>query len=608
MFSIDDIMQQHFAALQSKPRRYSWLRQLLRTLLYEERFQTFEQCHTQLTGMAFIEQVFTELDFSYQISNRHRERIPTQGAVIIVANHPIGSLDGLALLHLVSQIRQDVKIVANQMLSALKPLDDLLLTVDNMSGHSQRQQLLSIHQHLEAQGALIIFPAGEVSRLKNLRSSDCRWQRGVVRIADRSKAPILPVYVKARNSSLFYLCSMLNKSLSTLLLVRELFWHQGQTIELKVGDPITYETFGSGQMDRATRAQLLRKHTYRIGNGKPGIFKTQAAIAHPQPRHQLAQAIARCEPLGETPDGQQIYLSHAPHAESLLAELGRLREYSFRAVGEGTGQRSDTDQYDAYYMHLVLWDPKEQQLIGAYRLVDSQQIIQNRGLSGLYSHSLFTYQDPNSEFLQQGLELGRSFIQPCYWGKRGLDYLWQGIGALLVNHPQYRYLFGPVSISTSLPRKARDLLVYFYQCYYPCQFSLALSRTPYQLEQRVKEQLSLTFSGNDCKADFAHLKAALTNMGCAIPTLYKQYTELCHPGGVQFIDFNLDQQFKCVDGLVLVDLSQLKAKKRQRYIDYHRTTPQIDVTAQQAPEVDRCAAHCAPRDLANADKAVSADH
>ncbi|MFM2480254.1 lysophospholipid acyltransferase family protein [Celerinatantimonas sp. YJH-8] len=577
MFSVDEILQQHFPTLQTKPRRYSLFRQLLKHLLYEEKFQTFEQCHPQLTGLAFIEQVFTELDFSYQVSNRHRERIPSEGPVIIVANHPIGSLDGLALLHLVSQIRSDAKIVANQILSTLKPLDPLLLTVDNMSGHSRRAQLTAIHQHLDRQGALIIFPAGEVSRIKNLHFCDRRWQRGVVKIADKSKAPILPVCVKSRNSSLFYLCSMLNKSLSTLMLVRELFWHRGQTIQLAIGDPINYQSFSHTDLDLATRAQLLRKHTYRIGAGKPGIFKTESAIAHPQLRHKLNQAIACCELLGNTPDGQQIYLSSAPHSESLLAELGRLREYSFRAVGEGTGQRSDTDQYDAYYMHLFLWNPTDQQIVGAYRLTDSQKVIQQHGLDGLYSHSLFEYQYQQCEFLQQGLELGRSFIQPQYWGRRSLDYLWLGIGAFLASRPHYRYLFGPVSISASLHPKARDLLVYFYQRYFPSPFTLAKSRNPYQLEQRIQHNLSLTFQGNNYLKDFTLLKAALANMGCAIPTLYKQYTDLCHPGGVQFIDFNIDTDFKqCVDGLVLVDLNQLKPQKRQRYIDYHRTNQSAD--------------------------------
>lgn len=571
MFSVDKLIQDYYPAVRKKPRCYSLLKYFLKKVLFEETFQRFEQKHPQLSGLAFIDQAFNELDFSYQVSSSHRERIPAEGAVIIVANHPIGSLDGLALLHLVGQFRSDVKIIANQMLSALSPLESLILPVDNMTGHSRREQLQKLQEHLEQQGALIVFPAGEVSRLKHLRQRDCRWQRGFVKIADKSKAPILPVCVKARNSALFYICSMLNKSFSTILLVRELFWHKGQTIELVIGEPIPHHSYSHPNIDLFTRAQLLRKHTYRIGAGKKGLFQTEAAIAHPQPRQKLAQDINQLLNLGQTPDGQLIYLSEKNHPESLLAELGRLREYSFRAVGEGTGLRSDTDHYDAEYMHLILWHPQDQQIVGAYRLVDSFKAIQEHGLNALYSHSLFEYQHSNCAFLKSGIELGRSFVQPRYWGRRSLDYLWLGIGAFLAKRPQYRYLFGPVSISAKLPCQARDLLVYFYQQYFASDFVLARSRNPYQLEKQIRQNLSLRFEGNDYQKDFALLKSALANMGCAIPTLYKQYTELCEPGGVQFIDFNVDPNFKqCVDGLVLVDVAQLKPCKHKRYIAIHQ--------------------------------------
>lgn len=572
MFSVDDILQNHFGELTDKPLRYSLLRYILHKILYEERFQSFTASYPQLTGQAFIEQAFIELDFSYQVSSKHRQRIPADGAVIITANHPIGSLDGLALLHLVGQIRSDVKIIANQMLSTLAPLQSLLLPVDNMAGRSARRQLAALHHHLEEQGAVIVFPAGEVSRLKHFRLRDSRWQRGIVKIADKSKAPILPICIHARNSAIFYCASMINKSLSGLLLVRELFYHQGDTIHFSIGQPIPHQSYSHPNIALETRAKLLKKHTYRIGAGKRGLFQTESAIAHPQSRALLVKAIASLEKLGETPDGQIIYLSEKNHPESLLAELGRLREYSFRTVGEGTGKHSDTDLYDAQYMHLILWHPNDQQIVGAYRLADSEHIIRTHGLNGLYSHSLFEYQHTNCDFLQQGIELGRSFIQPRYWGRRSLDYLWQGIGAFLASRPHYRYLFGPVSISASLPNQARDLLVYFYQQYFKADFMLVRSRNPYQLEQQIQQNLNLTFQGNNYREDFSRLKSTLANMGCAIPTLYKQYTELCEPGGVQFIDFNVDPNFKqCVDGLVLIDLTQLKAKKYQRYIGIHQS-------------------------------------
>ena len=170
-------------------------------------------------------------------------------------------------------------------------------------------------------------------------------------------------------------------------------------------------------------------------------------------------------------------------------------------------------------------------------------------------------------YLAQGLELGRSFVQPKYWGKRSLDYLWYGIGAFIRKYPKYRYLFGPVSISNSMPKAAKELMVYFYKLYFGGQQMLAPSRSPFALSQSVVEQLKPQFCGDDYKADFAQLKYLLANMGCSIPTLYKQYSELTEQGGVQFLDFGIDVDFAdCIDGLVLLDIKKLKAKKRKRYL------------------------------------------
>ncbi|WP_051333689.1 GNAT family N-acyltransferase [Aliagarivorans marinus] len=571
MISTTEVLAQHFPSLNQKPKRRGMVHWLLGKVLYENEFQAFSEQHPQLKGLAFIEQAFSELNVSYQVSERDRERIPTHGKVVIVANHPIGSLDGLALLLLVGKLRQDVKIVANEILSALDPLSGLLLPVNNMSGNSRRSQLTAIGQHLELGGAVIIFPAGEVSRLKGITVQDGRWSKGFLNIATKAKAPILPICVRAKNSKLFYLASTLYKPLSTLLLVREIFTHRNKMLNLRVGELIPVRSFANtGLDDRNTQAKLMRKHLYRIGKKRSGLFQTEAAIAHPVSRQALRQVVKSLEPLGMTPDGKQIYLSRHNHSELLLAELGRLREIAFRAVGEGTGLRSDTDRFDADYMHLLLWDDDDLEVAGAYRFADSCAQVEKHGLNGLYSHSLFNYSTESEDFISQGLELGRSFVQPRYWGKRSLDYLWIGIGAFLAKNPQYRYLFGPVSISGAMPEAARDLLIHFYQSYFPPKVQFAHSRQPYQLAEQLEQGLQFSFKGDDYKQEFSQLKSALASMGTAVPTLYKQYTELCKPGGVQFIDFNVDPDFnQCIDGLVLVDMLRLKDKKRKRYIAAH---------------------------------------
>jgi hypothetical protein len=166
-------------------------------------------------------------------------------------------------------------------------------------------------------------------------------------------------------------------------------------------------------------------------------------------------------------------------------------------------------------------------------------------------------------YFEQGLELGRSFVQPKYWGKRSLDYLWFGLGAFLKRHPNFRYLFGAVSLSDHYPKAAKDLLVQFYTLYFGCFNKIAQSKIPYLLPIDYQHN----FTGENYKADFIQLKHQLANMGMVVPTLYKQYTETYQEGGVHFLDFNIDPEFNhCIDGLVLADLNTLKPKKRARYM------------------------------------------
>ena len=190
------------------------------------------------------------------------------------------------------------------------------------------------------------------------------------------------------------------------------------------------------------------------------------AISPPESRKVLKQLISSQVHLGETRDGKQIYLYKTTGSCAVLREIGRLREIAFRAVGEGTGQCLDIDQYDATYSQLVLWDEHDQEIVGAYRLAVVSEIIQSKGTQGLYSASLFNYNDAILPILEQGAELGRSFVQPKYWGKRSLDYLWYGIGYFLSQNPNVRYLFGPVSLSNDMPKAAKDLMVYFFSLYF----------------------------------------------------------------------------------------------------------------------------------------------
>jgi putative hemolysin len=385
-------------------------------------------------------------------------------------------------------------------------------------------------------------------------------------LATRAKAPILPIHIHGRNSLSFYTASLVAKPLSTLMLIGEMFRRQNKPLRLTIGGLIPYSAYEGLKLREKDKLALFRKHLYRIGSGKKGIFATETAIARPERRIVLKKSIQAGELLGKTPDGKEIYLFTGDENPKVLREIARLREITFRAVGEGTGRRRDTDTYDRYYRHLVLWSAEDLEIVGAYRFADADAVVREKGVEGLYSHSLFHFSQSHFPYLQQGLELGRSFVQQKYWGKRSLDYLWYGIGAFLRRHPHYRYLFGPVSISNTMPQTARELLIFFYKLYFTDSSNQPCSRNPFRFSLPVTD-LAASFVGNNYRQDLVHLKSLLASMGASIPTLYKQYTELCSPGGVLFLDFNVDQDFgNCIDGLVVVDIHQLKANKRKRYI------------------------------------------
>ncbi|NVJ61163.1 MAG: lysophospholipid acyltransferase family protein [Gammaproteobacteria bacterium] len=567
MFQVENFLQEKYPSISAKPMRYKALVGVLRYLLHETEFEEFGQNYPYLEGIDFVEKVLEYFNFSYSVSNTDREKIPSQGKAVIVANHPIGSLDGLALIKLVYDIRSDVKIVANDLLMSLKPLRKLLLPVNNMGGRTPKENLNEINEHLNSEGVVIIFPAGEVSRMALAGIRDGHWKTGFLRIAAAAKAPILPIYLDARNSILFYLTSIIYKPMATVLLVKEMFKQATKTVGVKIGNPIPFKNFDNLPFDNRHIAGLFRKHVYSVGLKKRPIFESETPIAHPEKSAEVYEHLSKHDRIGETPDGKQIFLCQNLSDSPILREIGRLREFSFRTVGEGTGFKRDTDQYDRYYFHLVLWDNKALEIVGAYRFCDAAKVISEKGLDGLYTNSLFEFGSNMESYLSQSLELGRSFVQPKYWGKRSLDYLWYGIGAFLKRNPQYRYLFGPVSISDQLPQRAKDLLVYFYSLYFSENSLNAHSYNPYVFDDELSKQLKTNFTGNDYKKDFVELKSLLGNLGVSVPTLYKQYTELCEEGGVKFLDFGRDPEFAgCVDGLVLVDTHLLKEKKKKRYL------------------------------------------
>ncbi len=540
---------------------------LLRQLLREQELNAFLLQHHDVEGTEFLEKLLAYCNLSYSVVEGESDNIPAEGRVVIVANHPLGGLDGVALLKLVRRVRPDVRIVANDVLMQFGPLRHMLLPIDNMGKGCTKASIAAINEALERDEAVIVFPSGEVSRPGPTGIKDRPWRGGFLRFAERAEAPVLPIHVDGRNSALFYGLSMLYKPLSTMLLVREMFRRRPKTLHVRIGELIPWQEIAALDMPREEKIKRIERQVYSVRKKSIPLFRTAKPTAQAEPRPALRRELQQADCLGQTKDGKQIFLFDYRGDSPVMREIGRLREIAFRRVREGSGRSRDLDQYDAYYRHLVLWDDSDLQIVGAYRIGETARIVGTRGCEGLYTHSLFAYSESMQRYFPRAIELGRSFVQPRYWGMRSLDYLWYGIGAYLRKHPDIRYLFGPVSISDRYTRAARNLLVHFYRHYFGDEGRLALARDRYLISEAERSPLHDLFAGADYEHGFRVLKEQLGRLGHAVPTLYKQYTEVCEPGGARFLDFGVDAQFSnCVDGLVLVDLDLLKSSKRARYL------------------------------------------
>ncbi len=565
-------------------RRARLTRSVLRSVGRWSRFEHIESFLARQTEARDFEFVSASLGFlqaDCRVDVAELASIPPVGRLLVVANHPSGALDALAVLDAIGRVRRDVRIVANDLLTTLKPLAGLLLPVQILGGRPNADSLRAIEQALEADQCVVVFPAGEVSRLGLNGVQDSPWRHGFLRFARRCDAPILPMRIVARNSALFYGASALYKPAGTALLAREMFSRRGRPIRLHIGQPLRIDPQRSPRqtlrevrdavyaLGRAALGRDAHRRDASVGEqqGHDAQGPQQAMVADPIDHAALIMAVAQTELLGRTGDGKEIRLAKLGQGAPLLLEIGRLRERTFRAVGEGTGRARDLDAYDPHYEHILVWDAAAGRIAGAYRVARGGATLARRGLVGLYTASLFRYADDVLPRIAQGVELGRSFVVQEYWGSRSLDYLWQGIGAYLRRYPQVRYLFGAVSISAALPLPAREQLVAYYSRYYGTAVPDGEEADAASLRPFRYFAAPPCFGDMDAETAYDVLKDNLSAHGASVPVLYKQYTELCEPGGARFLAFGVDPDFSdSIDGLIEVDMQRILPKKRKRYL------------------------------------------
>ncbi|EJF07681.1 putative hemolysin [Thiovulum sp. ES] len=567
MIDVEKIVKSKYPKIEKYPKiLYKPFIFFLKRFFHEKDINEFLAESSDLDGFDFIESVLDYFNFRYMASNIEKENIPTEGRVMIIANHPLGALDALALLKLVSEVRKDIKIVANDMLYSIPPMRSLLLPIDNMEKRYTKESIKAIYSSLKNEEVVIIFPSGEVSRANPTGIKDTKWRDGFLKFAKKTGTPILPIFIKARNSFSFYTLSSINKNFSSFMLVDEMFKQKDKGLHFSIGGLIPAENLNFGGLDTSSTVKLLKKHLWKISKGKKGIFQTQKGIAHPESRQELKRELSEtCQFIGKTNDHKDIYLFEHSERSIILKELGRLREVTFRKVGEGSGKKRDKDKYDKYYKHIILWDDYNLEIVGSYRIGVVSEIVEKFGTSGLYTSTLFHFGEEFKPYLENSIELGRSFVQPKYWGSRALDSLWFGIGAFLRANPQIKYMFGTVSLSNSHPKVAQEQIIYFYQNFFG-QNGIVESKNKVLISET--SSLKNTFSEESYLKNMVVLKRNLKELNLTIPTLFKQYTELCEKGGVKFLDFGVDTDFNnAIDGFILVDVHSIKENKRKRYID-----------------------------------------
>lgn len=514
-------------------------------------------------GLDFINSLFDTLGFSYILSERDKNKIPSEGRVVIVSNHPLGGLDGLALVKAIREVRPDARIVANDLLMKVENLSDVFLPLDIYSISSQRTQIATIEKALLNEEAVIIFPSGKVSRLTIKGIRDRRWYNGATKFSTKMSAPILPIFIKGRNTMLFYLSALIHDRLGMLMLPGELFRHRRKAISIIVGEVIPSKSFNL--LKPKVLAKLLLQHTYKLGAGKVGNFKTDKTVIHPVERTLVEKELKNSELLGSTFDDKRIYLVDYSIATNVMREISRLRELTFRKVGEGTGKICDMDIYDFFYKHIVLWDDEHSEIVGSYRLGIGSEIISKYGKSGLYNSSLFSLNEGTDAFLSQSIEVGRSFIQQKYWNSNALDLIWQGMVAFIIRNPEIRYAWGAVSISDTYSGFAKGLITSYYKKWYGGNTDWANPIYEYEPSNNIKQEIETILTADNYIDDFKSLKESLRIMNLSVPILLRRYTELCEYGGASIINWCVNVNFNnSIDGLIVLDLKMMKEEAKKR--------------------------------------------
>jgi putative hemolysin len=547
-------------------------------------------------GLDFLDWALDGLGVRVEVEATDLQRIPEQGPLVVVANHPFGGIEGLILAKLLLMRRPDATLMANYFLGRIPELRELFLLVDPFgrpeSVRANMSALRKAMRLLDDGGVLAAFPAGEVSHLNLRRGSveDPPWLDTVEALVRRARCPVVPVYFPGRNGWQFQTLGLFHARLRTIMLGRELLRRRDSTVEARVGIPIPWRQLashsGEGELVSYLRSRtyILNERPHLAGAAvQPRVTPRQTCPVAPAPPSDLlsgeVQRLADDRLLVDA-GSEAVYFAASHEIPNLLREIGRQRELTFREVGEGTGREIDMDVFDSSYWHLFVWSRENNELVGAYRIGMTDELLGQRGLDGLYTSTLFAYKPRLFETMGPALEMGRSFIRPKYQKSyTGLVLLWKGIGQLVLRHPRYTTLFGPVSISADYRSESQRLMVAFLE---QNKFAHEWSRwVKPRRPTRPTRSRGFRLSPDQLR-DLEDVSGFISEIEAdhkGVPILLKQYLKL----GGRLLGFNVDPEFSNVlDVLIMVDLRRTERKILTRYMgregarrfqDLHQTDP-----------------------------------
>lgn len=505
-------------------------------------------------GPEFADHLLENMNITIDVAPEQLENIPKEGGFIVVSNHPFGGIEGVMLLSVVAKRRPDFKLMANFILSHIPNLKDCFFSVNpfekNPEWKSSVGGVKGAIQHVAAGKGLGIFPAGEVSRYHGHDyPEDLPWSNSIARIIKNANVPVIPVFWDGQNSARFYRWDKINSMLGTARLTRELANKRDQRVILQIGRPILPAEVEAYEKP-AELAAYLRSRSYaleaNINNAQPKTTNDKWAPVEPARDTQLL--IQELETIREksflfSTTNFECFLANYDDIPNLMHELGRLREEAFRYIGEGTGKSLDTDEYDRHYKHLILWDNKKQQVVGAYRLGFGNEIMRDKGIKGFYVNSLFKFDESFGETLKKTIELGRSFVTVEYQREvLPLMLLLRGLAGVVTRNPEMEHFIGPVSISSWYPKFYQSMIVKYVTEKHPVNGELAHvanPTTPFHPDFLKVDPDVLLRDYMDSVDKFDKFMFRLSNNAYRMPTLFKKYLKL----NAKFLCFNVDPDF-----------------------------------------------------------------